>query len=235
MVAGNVTVTCSLSIDGVVAELMTETECGCWHGSRNYINVDARMCGTTGRLEVTSARNEPAFLRTFVVDNSCFEVTLGDNLYLSSSRRSNFESQIRRVGAEELIGMTQLTVSNIIHEVAEAIIVLGRRRKLVDFALTPAAKVDLKVGFARRGTIPGVPACVDGTLVAIQKPEGLSIADTVSFMTRNCYYAPNVMVVCDADLRILVIDPPFSGVMPRLLGVEAQPTVEAPRLTTSAW
>ncbi|KAL1444751.1 hypothetical protein MTO96_029632 [Rhipicephalus appendiculatus] len=133
-------------------------------------------------------------------------------------------------GAEELIGVTQPTLSNIIHEVAEAIIVLGKRRKLVDFALTPAAKVELKAGFARRGAIPGVLACVDGTLVAIQKPEGLSIADTASFMTRKGYYALNGMVVCDADFRILVIDPPFSGVMPRLLGVEAQPTVEVPRL-----
>ncbi|KAL1482375.1 hypothetical protein MTO96_014778, partial [Rhipicephalus appendiculatus] len=113
--------------------------------------------------------------------------------------------------AEELIGVTQPTVSNIIHEVAEAIIVLGKRRKLVDFALTPAAKVELKAGFARRGTIPGVLACVDGTLVAIQKPEGLSIADTASFMTRKGYYALNVMIVCDADLRILVIDPRFPG------------------------
>ncbi|KAL1443797.1 hypothetical protein MTO96_045826, partial [Rhipicephalus appendiculatus] len=113
--------------------------------------------------------------------------------------------------AEELIGVTHPTVSNIIHEVEEAIIVLGKRRKLVDFALTPAAKVELKAGFARRGTIPGVLACVDGTLVAIQKPEGLSIADTASFTTRKGYYALNVMIVCDADLRILVIDPRFPG------------------------
>uniref|UniRef100_A0A6M2D088 Putative salivary secreted protein n=1 Tax=Rhipicephalus microplus TaxID=6941 RepID=A0A6M2D088_RHIMP len=96
MVAGNVTISCSLSIDGVVAELMTETECGCWYGSRNYIHVDARMCGTTGRLEVTSARNEPAFLRTFVVDNSCFDVTLGGNFFLSSNQRNSLESDIRR-------------------------------------------------------------------------------------------------------------------------------------------
>ncbi|KAL1433817.1 hypothetical protein MTO96_012157 [Rhipicephalus appendiculatus] len=107
--------------------------------------------------------------------------------------------------------MTQLTVSNIIHEVAEAIIVLGRRRKLVDFALTAAAKVELKVRFARRGTIPGVLACVDGTLVAIQEPEGLSIVDTASFITRKGYFALNVIVVCDADLRILVIDTRFPG------------------------
>ncbi|KAL1444729.1 hypothetical protein MTO96_029611 [Rhipicephalus appendiculatus] len=121
------------------------------------------------------------------------------------------------VGAEELIGMTQPTVSNIIHEVAEAIIVLGRRRKLVEFALTPAAKVELKAGFARRGTIPGVLACVDGTLVAI----GLLCAQRHGRVRRRPPHTGH--------------RPPFSGVMPRLLGVEAPPTVEARRLTTSAW
>ncbi|KAL1442842.1 hypothetical protein MTO96_046225 [Rhipicephalus appendiculatus] len=103
--------------------------------------------------------------------------------------------------------MTQPTMSNIIHEVAEAIIVLGRRRKLVDFALTPAAKVELKAGFARRGTIPGGLACVDGTLVAIQEPEDLSIADMASFMTRKGYYALNVMVVKDDDSGEAPSDP----------------------------
>ncbi|XP_049272061.1 putative nuclease HARBI1 [Rhipicephalus sanguineus] len=81
--------------------------------------------------------------------------------------------------------MSQSSVSNTIHEVAEAIIVLGRRRKLVDFPLTAAAKEEAKAAFARLGRIPGVLARVDGTLIAIEKPEGLSIADTASFMTRK--------------------------------------------------
>ncbi|XP_037499809.1 putative nuclease HARBI1 [Rhipicephalus sanguineus] len=115
------------------------------------------------------------------------------------------------VGYEEFIGMSQASVSDTIHEVAEAVIVLGRRRKLVDFPLTAAAKEEAKAAFARLGRIPGVLACVDGTLIAIEKPEGLSIADTASFMTRKGFYALNVMIVCDADLRILVIDPRFPG------------------------
>ncbi|KAH7948727.1 hypothetical protein HPB49_001366 [Dermacentor silvarum] len=117
----------------------------------------------------------------------------------------------RSVGREEQIGVAQSTVSNTIHEVTEAIISVSARKKLVDFSLTPAAKDEAKAAFARRGAIPGVQACVDGTLIAIMKPEGLSPADTASFMSRKGYYALNVMVVCNAELRILVVDPRFPG------------------------
>ncbi|KAH7948836.1 hypothetical protein HPB49_002700 [Dermacentor silvarum] len=72
--------------------------------------------------------------------------------------------------------------------------------------LTLAAKDEAKAAFARRGAIPGVLACVDGTLIAIMKPEGLSPADTASFMSRKGYYAQNVMVVCNSELCILVVD-----------------------------
>ncbi|KAH6931421.1 hypothetical protein HPB50_024389 [Hyalomma asiaticum] len=105
--------------------------------------------------------------------------------------------------------MAQSAVSTTVHEVSEAIISVAARKKLLHFSLTPAAKQRAKAAFSRRGCIPGVLACVDGTLVAIEKPQGLSLGDTESCMTRKGYYALNVMVVCNADLRILVIDPEF--------------------------
>ncbi|KAH7980345.1 hypothetical protein HPB49_015181 [Dermacentor silvarum] len=112
----------------------------------------------------------------------------------------------RSVGREEQIGMAQPAASNTIQEVTEAIISVSARRKLVDFSLTPAAKDEAKEAFARRGAIPGVLACVDGTLIAVMKPEGLSPADTASFMSRKGYYALNVIVVCNSELCILVVD-----------------------------
>ncbi|KAH7936909.1 hypothetical protein HPB49_006323 [Dermacentor silvarum] len=112
----------------------------------------------------------------------------------------------RSVGREEQIGMAQPAASNTIQEVTEAIISVSARRKLVDFSLTPAAKDEAKAAFARRGAIPGVLACVDGTLIAVMKPEGLSPADTASFMSRKGYYALNVIVVCNSELCILVVD-----------------------------
>ncbi|KAH6933123.1 hypothetical protein HPB50_012319 [Hyalomma asiaticum] len=71
--------------------------------------------------------------------------------------------------------MAQSAVSNTIHEVTEAIISVAARRKLVDFPLTPVAKGEAKAAFAELGYIPGVLACVDGTLVAIGKPQGRGI------------------------------------------------------------
>ncbi|KAH7986424.1 hypothetical protein HPB49_025972 [Dermacentor silvarum] len=113
----------------------------------------------------------------------------------------------RSVGREEQIGVAQSTVSKH-HPRGDG----GHHfrvcpEKVGDFSLTPAAKDEAKAAFARRGAIPGVQACVDGTLIAIMKPEGLSPADTASFMSRKGYYALNVMVVCNAELRILVVDP----------------------------
>ncbi|XP_065303743.1 putative nuclease HARBI1 [Dermacentor albipictus] len=117
----------------------------------------------------------------------------------------------RSVGREEHVGIAQSAVSSTIHKVTEAIISVSARRKLVDFPFAPSAKDEAKAAFARRGAIPGVLACVDGTLIAIMKPEGLSPADTASFVSRKGYYALNVMVVCNAELRILAVDPRFPG------------------------
>ncbi|KAH7945006.1 hypothetical protein HPB49_004743 [Dermacentor silvarum] len=104
-------------------------------------------------------------------------------------RASGLSTESKRsVGREEHIGTAQSAVSNTIHEVREAITSVSARRKLVDFSLTPAAKDEAKAAFARRGTIPGVLACVDGTLVAMMKPEGHSPADTASFLSRKGYY-----------------------------------------------
>ncbi|KAL1446498.1 hypothetical protein MTO96_028808 [Rhipicephalus appendiculatus] len=107
--------------------------------------------------------------------------------------------------------MAQSAVSNTIHVATEAIITVSARRKLVRFSLTPAAKDEAKAAFARRADIPGVLACVDCTLVAIRKPKGLSLVDTASFMSRKGYYALNVMLVCNAELRILVVDAGLPG------------------------
>ncbi|KAH8027411.1 hypothetical protein HPB51_005249 [Rhipicephalus microplus] len=109
------------------------------------------------------------------------------------------------IGREEHIGMSQPAVSNTTHEVTEAIITVAARKKVVDFPLTTVAKDEAKAEFARRGCIPGVLACVDGTLVAIRKPEGYSLADTASFMSRKGYYALNVMIV--STVRILSYSP----------------------------
>ncbi|XP_049269947.1 putative nuclease HARBI1 [Rhipicephalus sanguineus] len=79
------------------------------------------------------------------------------------------------------------------------------------FPETTDAKERAKAAFARLGRIPGVLGCVDGTLIAIQKPHGLSPADTANYMSRKGFYALNTMITCDADLWILDANPCFPG------------------------
>ncbi|XP_065301422.1 putative nuclease HARBI1 [Dermacentor albipictus] len=117
----------------------------------------------------------------------------------------------RGVGSEEFIGLSQSSVSDTIHEVANAITVVGGQKRWVDFPQTTAAKARAKAAFARLGRIPGVLGCVDGTLIAIQQPQGLSPGDTQSYMSRKGFYAMNTMITCDADLWIEDINPCFPG------------------------
>lgn len=68
-----------------------------------------------------------------------------------------------------------------------------------------------KAAFARLGEIPGVLGCVGGTLIAIQKPHGLSLGDTGNYVCRKGFYAIKTMIVCDADFWILYINPCYPG------------------------
>ncbi|XP_072143067.1 putative nuclease HARBI1 [Dermacentor andersoni] len=117
----------------------------------------------------------------------------------------------RSIGSEEFVSMGQASVSESIHAVAEAITVVGRQQGWVSSPLTTAGKASAKAAFADRGRIPGVVACVDGTLIAIKQPEGLSPGETAGFMSRKGFYALNTMIVCDAHMRIVDIDPRFPG------------------------
>lgn len=63
-----------------------------------------------------------------------------------------------------------------------------------------AAKDEATAAFALLGNIPGVLACVNGTLVAIWKPQGLGIGDTASILSRKGYYTLDVMVVSTVEM-----------------------------------
>ncbi|XP_065286667.1 putative nuclease HARBI1 [Dermacentor albipictus] len=108
------------------------------------------------------------------------------------------------VGSEETIRMSQSTVSECVRRVAEAVVNGGARNKWVHFPKTAEEKAAVKEGFLRRGAIPGVIGCVDGSLIAIIAPKGERKA---VFMCRNGYYALNCMFICDADMKILALEP----------------------------
>ncbi|XP_077512051.1 uncharacterized protein LOC144122989 isoform X2 [Amblyomma americanum] len=56
------------------------------------------------------------------------------------------------------------------------------------------------------GTIHGVVGCVDGTLIAIKAPRG-DPTNRAAFWSRKGYYAMNTMIICDANMKILAVDP----------------------------
>ncbi|KAH6932728.1 hypothetical protein HPB50_009049 [Hyalomma asiaticum] len=85
------------------------------------------------------------------------------------------------------------------------------RSDLVFWDGTRELKATIKAAFSRIGDIPGVLGCVDGTLIGIQKPHGLGLGDTQNYFSRKGFYAMNTMIVCDADLWILHVNPCFPG------------------------
>ncbi|XP_075537915.1 salivary anticoagulant protein P23-like [Dermacentor variabilis] len=109
MVAGNVSLSCALSIGGIAAELHTETKGDGLLGIIKSVRVEALQYQTTGKVEVTAALNQPAFVRTLIVDNAGFEVTPGHNLELNSIRMRNFKS---RMGAYLMEQMREKFYSN---------------------------------------------------------------------------------------------------------------------------
>ncbi|KAL1472146.1 hypothetical protein MTO96_039507 [Rhipicephalus appendiculatus] len=70
------------------------------------------------------------------------------------------------------------------------------KKRWVAFPETTDAKERTKAALARLVRIPGVLGCVDGTLIAIQKPHGLSPAHTANYMLRKGFCALNTMIFC---------------------------------------
>ncbi|XP_065308971.2 putative nuclease HARBI1 [Dermacentor albipictus] len=80
------------------------------------------------------------------------------------------------VGSEEPIRVSQSTVSECVRRVVEAVVNAGARNKRVHFPKAAEEKAAMKEGFLRRGAIPGVIGCFNGSFI------------------------------CDADMKILAVD-----------------------------
>ncbi|KAH9379254.1 hypothetical protein HPB48_022735 [Haemaphysalis longicornis] len=99
------------------------------------------------------------------------------------------------VGSDESVGVSQASVSRCVRAVSTAIVAVGTEKGWVRFPTTAEEKAATKKEFLRLGNIDGVVGCVDGTLVAVTKPENLSPGETQGFWSRKGYYALNVMIV----------------------------------------
>ncbi|KAM7299701.1 putative nuclease HARBI1 isoform X1 [Ixodes scapularis] len=117
------------------------------------------------------------------------------------------------VASDEHVARDQKTVSVAVRAVSVAIVRrLGVQRGWIHFPETPSERFDAEKGFRLLGRIPGVIGCVDGTMVSIVGPSKNDPAVTkAAYWCRKYFYALNVMVVCDADCRIMCIDPRYPG------------------------
>ncbi|KAM7299027.1 hypothetical protein ISCGN_019594 [Ixodes scapularis] len=89
---------------------------------------------------------------------------------------------------------------------------LGIRRGWIDFSQTTGKREDVERGFQRLGRIPGVIGCVDGTMIAIVGPSQNDPTVTkAAYWCRKQFYALNAMEVCNADYRVVSIDPWYPG------------------------
>ncbi|KAH7986212.1 hypothetical protein HPB49_026079 [Dermacentor silvarum] len=100
--------------------------------------------------------------------------------------------------------VSQSTGSECVRRVAEAVVNAEVRNKCDHFPKTSEEKAAVKEGFLRRGAIPGVIGCMDGSLIAIIAPKG---ERNSAFMCRKGYYAENCMFIYDADMWLLTMYP----------------------------
>lgn len=102
VIAGNTSVSCTLSFDGILAELVAVTKGDNLLGIVKSVDVEAIVYNTTGRLEVTAAPNRPGFVRTLFVETVNFDIRPGANLDLNEVRMNNFKTHISNFLREEL-------------------------------------------------------------------------------------------------------------------------------------
>lgn len=90
----NTSISCNLEFNGIAADLVALTQGDTIFGSVKTVNIEAVVYNTTGRLELTSGRYRPAYLRAFYVEDVNFDIKPTDNLYLNGVRTRNFKTLV---------------------------------------------------------------------------------------------------------------------------------------------
>ncbi|KAG0418983.1 hypothetical protein HPB47_004448 [Ixodes persulcatus] len=116
-----------------------------------------------------------------------------------------------QVASNRHLAVHQTAANACVRAVAKAIVRrLGPRR--ITFPETAEERAATQEAFLRHGSLPGLVGCVDGTFVAIKGHSKYDPTLTRAlYWCRKLYCALNVMVVSDADLRILAIEPRMPG------------------------
>ncbi|KAJ8711814.1 hypothetical protein PYW08_008768 [Mythimna loreyi] len=103
--------------------------------------------------------------------------------------------------------LSQSSASRCINEVVEALNNPAIVKKYIRFPQNIQERQMLKERFYKKFGFPAALGCIDGTLVAMQKPA----ENEERFYCRKGYHARNVQLITDADLNILHVDPTYGG------------------------
>ncbi|KAH7965492.1 hypothetical protein HPB49_008478 [Dermacentor silvarum] len=115
------------------------------------------------------------------------------------------------IASDESLATSQSSVSRSIHAVIEAIVdCIGDA--WISFPDSAAALTSASEAFVRRDCrFQGCVGAVDGTFVCIRAPSDRDVANKAAYSCRKGYYALNVMVVCDASLKITALETSYPG------------------------
>ncbi|RVE47498.1 hypothetical protein evm_007909 [Chilo suppressalis] len=105
------------------------------------------------------------------------------------------------------LGLSQTSLSVCLSEVTNAINQPQILKKYVTFPRSSSKRIEVAKSFRDQYGFPGVLGCIDTTHVAIKRPRD----NEEAYFNRKLYHSLNVMLICDADLRILYVDASFGG------------------------
>ncbi|XP_055837670.1 putative nuclease HARBI1 [Episyrphus balteatus] len=134
--------------------------------------------------------------------------SISPELKLAASLRFLAEGGYQHgVGQDFNLGMAQSTISVVLSEVLN-ILEVQLCPRWISLAMTEEEKSEARLHFYRKGRIPGVIMCIDGTHIKISKPTG---ENSHLFLNRKGFYSLNAMIVCDHEQKIRYVDAKYPG------------------------
>ncbi|RVE47529.1 hypothetical protein evm_007846 [Chilo suppressalis] len=103
--------------------------------------------------------------------------------------------------------VSQSSVSKAVKQVTMALNNRNILNKFISFPFRLQEREQLKREFYSKFRMPGLMACIDGTHVAIVKPN----EHEERFYNRKGYHSLNVLIICDSNLNIISVDVSYPG------------------------
>ncbi|XP_041039649.1 putative nuclease HARBI1 isoform X2 [Carcharodon carcharias] len=119
------------------------------------------------------------------------KVTIALNFFACGSLQSD---------TGDMCNISQSAARTCIHQVTEAI--FRRASDFIHFDMSPVRMKERSLAFYEIAGFPEVIGAIDGTHVPLKPPKD----QPVSFVNRKGFHSLNVMIVCDAQMKILTVN-----------------------------